>query len=82
MRTGRTAMALLLVREHLRDGGAHELDLHVVVDLQHRALLVDRDDRRDDAARGEDLVALLQRVEGLLELLLLFVLRADQQNIG
>src|SRR4029077_67612 len=64
--------------QKLRDGGALDVDLDAVRDLDHRVLIAQLRDAADDAAGCNDLVALLQCREHRARLLGALLLRSDQ----
>ena len=62
-------------------GAALDGDLGVRRDLDRHVLVGELGDAADDAAGGDDLVALLERFEHRARLLRLLLLRADQQEV-
>src|SRR6478735_12059580 len=66
---------------HLDDGRALDLDLDAVGDLYADEGIAHLRDLAEDAARGDDLVALGERVDHRLVLLLTLHLRPDHHEI-
>src|SRR6516162_900650 len=66
---------------HLHDGVALDLDLDSLGDLEADEGVADLGDLAEDAPRGDDLVALGERVDHRLVLLLPLHLRADHDEV-
>src|SRR5438552_11450648 len=67
--------------EKLRDCAPLHHDFGSRGDFERQILIANLRDAAEDPARGDDLVALLERLQHRLRFLGLFLLRADEQEI-
>src|SRR6266850_2418273 len=72
---------LALPRHDTPDGAAVELELHLIVDTQGDGVLVEAGHRPVQPAAGHHAIALLERRQHALPLLLLLLLRAEQEEV-